>query len=59
MRIDDKNAQAWGNLGIALMHQNKLKEAIEALRRAIEINPKIAKFHYSLGNALKNTNQKL
>ena len=40
------------------MRQNKLGDAVESLRKAIDLNPKMAKFHYALGSAYNLTSQK-
>jgi COMPASS component SWD3 len=42
------------NRGNALRVQGKMDEAIDAYRKAIELNPNYAGAHYNLGNALRD-----
>ena len=54
--LDPANAaNAWRNAGIVLYNANKMKEAIEPLRKALELEPKSAQAWYLLGAALVNT----
>ena len=54
--LDPANAaNAWRNAGIVLYNANRLKEAIEPLRKALELEPKSAQAWYLLGAALVNT----
>src|SRR5712691_5458262 len=48
-------ALAWRNFGIVLYQANRMKEAIEPLQKAIQIDPKSAQAWYLLGIALVNT----
>jgi Tfp pilus assembly protein PilF len=41
------------NLGVVLVEQGKLEEAIECYRHALALQPEYAISHYNLGNALK------
>lgn len=51
--LDPVNAaSAWRNFGIVLYNANKMKEAIEPLRKATELEPKSAQTWYLLGAAL-------
>ncbi len=54
--LDPANAaNAWRNAGIVLYNANKMKEAIEPLRKALELEPKSAQAWYLLGATLVNT----
>jgi tetratricopeptide (TPR) repeat protein len=48
-------ALAWRNFGIVLYQANRMKEAIEPLQKAIQIDPKSAQAWLLLGIALVNT----
>jgi tetratricopeptide (TPR) repeat protein len=48
-------ALAWRNFGIVLYQANRMKEAIEPLQKAIQIDPKNAQAWLLLGIALVNT----
>ncbi len=51
--LDPANAaNAWRNAGIVLYNANRMKEAIEPLRKALEIDPKSAQAWYLLGASL-------
>ena len=51
--LDPPNAAtAWRNFGISLYNANRLKEAVEPLKKASEIDPKSAQTWYLLGAAL-------
>jgi Tfp pilus assembly protein PilF len=47
---DNQQAKDLNNEAVALMQQNEWKKAEAALRGAIELDPKVALFHYNLGN---------
>ncbi len=54
--LDPANAvNAWRNAGIVLYNANRMKEAIEPLHKALELDPKSAQAWYLLGAALVNT----
>ena len=54
--LDPANAvNAWRNAGIVLYNANKMKEAIEPLHKALELDAKSAQAWYLLGAALVNT----
>ena len=50
--MDPQHASAWNNKGVALIHQGKYDEAIQAYDKAIEINPQYADAWNNKGNAL-------
>ena len=53
--LDPANAaNAWRNAGIVLYNANRAKEAVEPLRKALEIDPKSAQAWYLLGASLVN-----
>jgi Tfp pilus assembly protein PilF len=52
LAIDDKNAVAWYNLGLALRHRKNLPAAIDAYKKALAIDDKYAKAWCNLGAAL-------
>ena len=52
IRIRPGFADAYNNLGIALVAEGKNEEAISHYKMAIGLNPDFAKAHYNLGNAL-------
>ena len=52
LTLDDKDARAWTNLGVALNRQNKTNEALEAWRKAIELDPKLPGPHFNTGLTL-------
>jgi tetratricopeptide (TPR) repeat protein len=45
-------ANCYGNIGIVLQNSAKMKESIEPLKKATEINPSNADYWYLLGNGL-------
>src|SRR5208282_5372871 len=45
------------SLGLTLVDDNQLAEAIAAFRKAIAIDPKFADAYFNLGNALRDKNQ--
>ncbi|PYU16135.1 MAG: hypothetical protein DMG29_04790, partial [Acidobacteria bacterium] len=54
--LDPANAgTAWRNLGIELYNSNRMKEALEPLKKATELDPKNPQGWYLLGVALVNT----
>jgi len=48
------NARAEDSLGVALVDEGKLTEAIELFNRALRANPKYGLGHYDLGSALQS-----
>jgi tetratricopeptide (TPR) repeat protein len=52
IELDPKYALAHSSLGVALLEQGKLGEAIACLKEAIDLDPKFAEPHYYLGNTL-------
>jgi tetratricopeptide (TPR) repeat protein len=51
--LDPANAaQAWRNAGITLYNAGKMKEAVEPLKKATEVDPKNAQAWYLLGASL-------
>jgi len=48
------DAEAHGNLGIALLEVGRLDDAVASFRRALEIRPDYADVHNNLGNALRS-----
>ena len=54
--LDPVNAaSAWRNAGIVLFNANLMKEAIQPLKKSIEIDPKSPQAWYLLGASLVNT----
>jgi tetratricopeptide (TPR) repeat protein len=49
--LDARDADAWHLAGVALARQGQHARAVDALGRAIAINPESAQFHANLGNA--------
>ena len=47
-----KNANALHLLGLVFHQENRNEEAIDYIRRAIEISPKNALFYFNLGNRI-------
>lgn len=45
-----KDAKAHTVLGVALIHQNRLSDAIDSLNRALEINPRLVEAYSNLGD---------
>ncbi len=52
--MDPKYADGWVNIGRARLQEGNLAGAEEVLRRALAIDPKLAKTHFFLGVTLKN-----
>jgi tetratricopeptide (TPR) repeat protein len=57
VRTDADNAKAWGNLGFALLKQAQgddgvFEEALQALQKALAINPRAHNVHNTMGIAL-------
>jgi Flp pilus assembly protein TadD len=50
-------ANTYTNLGIALKAKGQLEEAIEACRKAIQLNPNHASYYTNLGIALQAKGQ--
>src|ERR1700678_1604891 len=48
-RINPKYARAWDNLAASLGAQNKLDDALEACKRAIELRPDYPEVHFKMG----------
>ena len=53
LQVNPNNALAHNNLGILLLHNGEMPEAMSHFRKALEINPDYAFAHYNLGNALQ------
>jgi tetratricopeptide (TPR) repeat protein len=56
--LDPKLATAFLELGILLSDQQRLTEAIQALRQATRLEPDLAQAHYRLFQAYQRTGQK-
>jgi tetratricopeptide (TPR) repeat protein len=52
--LDTRDAQAYYNLGTALLNRGRVEEAIPELRAAIELQPSFAEAHCNLGQALRD-----
>ena len=46
--IQPERPEAWNNLAYALMRQNRYEPALQAVRRAIDLDPQNAEFRHSL-----------
>ncbi|MDH5179254.1 MAG: tetratricopeptide repeat protein [Gammaproteobacteria bacterium] len=57
IKIDKKNAEAFNNLALVLLEQNKLNEALENCRQAIELQPAMASARNNLGNIYRAANR--
>jgi tetratricopeptide (TPR) repeat protein len=57
IRIDDSWDQEYGELAKAYRGLNQTGEAIEALKRAIVLNPRKAEYHYVLARLYMQTHQ--
>jgi protein O-mannosyl-transferase len=53
LTVNNNDARAHNNLGLALAAQGKRVEAITHYREAIRIDPESAEYHFDLGNALR------
>ena len=51
LELDDRSADLWYNLGLALYEAGMYPDAIEAFQEALEIDPKRADTHYNLALA--------
>lgn len=47
-----RNAEVWGNLGIALQRMQDFAGAEESYRKALEVDPGAVRAHYNLGSLL-------
>jgi Flp pilus assembly protein TadD len=56
--LDPKFVKAFLELGILLSDQQRYKEAIQELRRAIRLEPDLAQAHYRLAQAYQRSGQK-
>ena len=56
--LDPKLAKGFLELGILLSDQQRLTEAIQALRQATRLEPDLAQAHYRLFQAYQRTGQK-
>ncbi|CAL8123281.1 unnamed protein product [Orchesella dallaii] len=52
--IEVNPPKSWGNLGIVLSNQGKLKEAEQAYRKALHFRSNLADVHYNLGILLES-----
>jgi tetratricopeptide (TPR) repeat protein len=57
MALDARHAKARVQLGILLSEQRRWREAIEALRAAIALEPDLAQAHFRLAQAYRRTGQ--
>ena len=57
IEVNRTDADAYNNLGNALVGQGKLEEAVQVYRQALEINPNDADVRYNLGRALVGRGQ--
>jgi len=55
--LEPKNHSAYNNLGNILRELNKLEEAVEYYRKALQLNPGYSKAYYNLGRVLAGTNK--
>lgn len=53
LSIDEQNAEAWHALGLSLVRQKKLNEALSPLNKAALLRPENARFHYVYAVALR------
>ena len=53
LEVNPNNTLAHNNLGVLLLHQGQVPEAIVHFRKALEVEPDYAFAHYNLGNALQ------
>jgi Tfp pilus assembly protein PilF len=52
IKKDDKNAYFHHGLGVALAQKNELKDAVDAFRRALELNPYYVQIRNDIGSVL-------
>ena len=52
VQIEPDYAEAYNNLGYALLQAGKVEEAIRQLHEALRLHPNVAETHYIMGNAL-------
>jgi Tfp pilus assembly protein PilF len=52
IKLNQKSAAAYSNLGFSLKNTNRLVEAEKMYRKAIEMNPNLARTYNNLGNLL-------
>jgi len=52
-----EDAGTYSNLGVVLKARGRLREAIAAYRRAIELKPELVDAYHNLGNALREDGQ--
>jgi tetratricopeptide (TPR) repeat protein len=57
LKLAPDDARAWVNLGVALNHQDKSREAIDSWTRAAALDPNLAGAHFNLGLALVRNNE--
>jgi tetratricopeptide (TPR) repeat protein len=48
------SASCYGNVGILLQNSSRMKESIEPLKKAVELNPNNAEYWFLMGRALAN-----
>jgi Flp pilus assembly protein TadD len=53
VQFDEKNSQAYSNLGVAYYRQGKLDDSINAFKRAVALEPNNAQFKVALADVLK------
>ncbi|MCP4009720.1 MAG: tetratricopeptide repeat protein, partial [Proteobacteria bacterium] len=53
LKLDDKLADAWFNLGTLYYQQARAAESLPLLGKAIQLNPKVANYWNNLGNAYR------
>ncbi len=53
LTLDPRFARAWGGLGWAFLAMGRAEDAVEALSRALALDPDEADFHLALGRALR------
>ncbi len=57
MKLRPDLAEAHNDLGLALLANSSLTEAIEELRQSVTLKPEYAEAHYNLGLALREARQ--
>jgi cytochrome c-type biogenesis protein CcmH/NrfG len=53
VQFDDRNSQAFSNMGVAYYRQGRLDDAINAFKRATALEPDNAMFKTALSDVLK------